>query len=75
MQFCPQCSQDPNLTCGYHEVPVDYHDPHAGKARLAVAKYAATASQKAGDPLPSWGVLEQRNILHSERIGITRDHP
>jgi len=41
-------SQDPNLTCGYHEVPMDYHDPHAGMARLAVAKYAATASQKAG---------------------------
>jgi len=27
---------------------MDYHDPHAGKARLAVAKYAATASPKAG---------------------------
>lgn len=41
-------SQDPNLACGYHEVPMDYHDPHAGKARLAVAKYAATAPQKVG---------------------------
>ena len=41
-------SQDPNLTCGYHEVPMDYHDPSAGKARLAVAKYAATASKKLG---------------------------
>ena len=41
-------SQDPNLTCGYHEVPMDYHDPDAGRARLAVAKYAATASQKVG---------------------------
>ena len=41
-------SQDPNLTCGYHEVPMDYHDPGAGEARLAVAKYAATASQKIG---------------------------
>jgi hypothetical protein len=27
---------------------MDYHDQNAGKARLAVAKYAATASQKAG---------------------------
>ena len=41
-------SQDPNLTCGYHEVPMDYHDSDAGKARLAVVKYAATASQKVG---------------------------
>ena len=41
-------SQDPNLTCGYHEVPMDYHNLDAGKARLAVVKYAATASQKAG---------------------------
>ena len=41
-------SQDPNLVCGFYEVPMDYHDPNAGNARLAVAKYAATASQKAG---------------------------
>ena len=41
-------SQDPNLTCGYYEVPMDYHDPSAGKARLAIARYAATASQKIG---------------------------
>jgi hypothetical protein len=41
-------SQDPNLKCGYHEVPMDYHDWHAGKARLAVIKYAATAPQKNG---------------------------
>ena len=27
---------------------MDYHDPDAGKARLAVAKYAATASKKLG---------------------------
>ena len=27
---------------------MDYHDPSAGKARLAVAKYAATASKKLG---------------------------
>lgn len=41
-------SQDPNLACGYLKVPMDYHDSNAGEARLAVAKYAATASQKAG---------------------------
>ena len=38
---------------------MDYHDSSAGKARLAVIKYAATASKKLGsvffnpgDPLP-----------------------
>ena len=36
------------MACGYHEVPMDYHDPDAGRARLAVAKYAATAPQKIG---------------------------
>ena len=41
-------SQDPNLSCGYYEVPMDYHDPNAGKARLAVAKYAVPPSQKIG---------------------------
>lgn len=41
-------SQDPNLACGYHEVPMDYHDWQAGKARLAVIKYAATVPQKNG---------------------------
>ena len=41
-------SQDPNLACGYHEVPMDYHDWQVGKARLAVIKYAATVPQKNG---------------------------
>ena len=41
-------STDPNLQCGYLEVPMDYHDSSAGNARLAVAKYAATASKKLG---------------------------
>jgi pimeloyl-ACP methyl ester carboxylesterase len=38
-----ETSNDPNLACAYYEVPLDYNDPKAGKARLAVAKYAATA--------------------------------
>ena len=41
-------STDSNLQCGYLEVPMDYHDSSAGNARLAVAKYAGTASQKLG---------------------------
>ncbi|KAF9644794.1 alpha/beta-hydrolase, partial [Thelephora ganbajun] len=36
---------DPNLQCGYLEVPMDYHDSSAGNARLAVIKYAATAKK------------------------------
>ncbi|KAF9644796.1 hypothetical protein BDM02DRAFT_3263355 [Thelephora ganbajun] len=38
-------STDPNLQCGYLEVPMDYHDSSAGNARLAVIKYAATAKK------------------------------
>ena len=41
-------STDPNLQCGYLEVPMDYHDSSAGNARLAVIKYVATASKKLG---------------------------
>lgn len=39
---------DPNLKCGYHKVPMDYHDNAAGHARLAVIKYSATADEKKG---------------------------
>jgi len=38
----------PNLSCGYYEVPMDYFDSAAGKARLAVAKYQATVPNKKG---------------------------
>ena len=41
-------STDPNLQCGYLEVPMDYHDSSAGKARLAVARYAGSPSEKLG---------------------------
>ena len=41
-------STDSNLECAYYEVPMDYHDSSAGTARLAVIKYAATASDKLG---------------------------
>ena len=41
-------STDSNLQCGFLEVPMDYHDSSAGTARLAVIKYAATASEKKG---------------------------
>lgn len=41
-------STDPNLQCGFLNVPMDYHDNTAGTARLAVIKYSATASKKLG---------------------------
>ena len=41
-------STDSNLQCATLEVPMDYHDDSAGKARLAVIKYSATASKKLG---------------------------
>ena len=41
-------STDPNLQCGTLEVPMDYHDSSAGKARLAVIKYASTVPKKQG---------------------------
>ena len=39
---------NPNLSCGYYEVPMDYFDSAAGKARLAVVKYQATVPNKNG---------------------------
>lgn len=41
-------STDPNLQCGYLDVPLDYHDSSVGNARLAVARYIATAPMKLG---------------------------
>ena len=38
----------PNLSCGYYEVPMDYFDSAAGKARLALVKYQATVPNKKG---------------------------
>jgi len=39
---------NPYLSCGYYQVPMDYFDPAAGKARLAVIKYGATVPDKKG---------------------------
>ena len=48
---------DPNLQCGYLEVPMDYHDSSAGNAQLAVAKYSVAASQKLGTVFFNPGAL------------------
>jgi len=48
---------DPNLSCGYYEVPMDYFDPAAGKARLAVMKYQATVPKKNGTLFVKFGAI------------------
>jgi len=49
---------DPNLSCGYYEVPMDYFDSAAGKARLAVVKYQATVPNKKGTLFMNPGTIE-----------------
>ena len=58
-------STDPNLQCGFLQVPMDYHDDTVGTARLAAIKYSAFPSKKMGTiffnpgnpPHPSFTVL------------------
>ena len=38
----PSVVQDPLVSCGFLEVPLDYHNPSVGKARLALVKANAT---------------------------------
>ncbi|KAI0350500.1 alpha/beta-hydrolase [Trametes cingulata] len=42
----PALFRDPNLSCGFLEVPLDYHDPSAGSGRIAVAKANATGERR-----------------------------
>ena len=48
---------NPNLSCGYYEVPMDYFDSAAGKARLAVVKYQATVPNKKGTLFANPGTI------------------
>ncbi|KAI0633179.1 TAP-like protein-domain-containing protein [Trametes polyzona] len=34
------------MSCGFFEIPLDYHDPSAGKGKLAVAKINATGERR-----------------------------
>ncbi|KAI0743130.1 alpha/beta-hydrolase [Daedaleopsis nitida] len=34
------------LTCGFFDIPLDYHDPSAGKGRIAVVKANATGTRQ-----------------------------
>ncbi|KAI1791415.1 TAP-like protein-domain-containing protein [Ganoderma leucocontextum] len=42
----PSIVTDTTLSCGFFEVPIDYHDPSAGKGRLAVIKANATGESR-----------------------------
>ncbi|KAM5537020.1 hypothetical protein V8D89_009349, partial [Ganoderma adspersum] len=46
----PSIVTDPSLSCGFFEIPIDYHDPYVGKGRLAIIKANATESVVAGGP-------------------------
>ncbi|EIW56290.1 uncharacterized protein TRAVEDRAFT_128279 [Trametes versicolor FP-101664 SS1] len=41
----PSVITNPALTCSFFEVPLDYHDPAVGHARLALAKLNATGDR------------------------------
>ncbi|OJT15900.1 hypothetical protein TRAPUB_14221, partial [Trametes pubescens] len=41
----PAVIQDPTISCSFFEIPLDYHDLHAGTGRIAVAKVNATGER------------------------------
>ncbi|RDX55206.1 alpha/beta-hydrolase [Lentinus brumalis] len=42
----PSAVTDASLSCGFLDVPLDYHKPSAGKARLAIVKANATGERQ-----------------------------
>ncbi len=42
----PTVVNDTSLSCGFLQVPLDYHDPSVGHARLAVIKANATGERR-----------------------------
>ena len=42
----PSVVTDPSLSCGFFEIPIDYHDLSAGKGRIAVIKANATGERR-----------------------------
>ncbi|KAL1943423.1 hypothetical protein VTO73DRAFT_4498 [Trametes versicolor] len=41
----PAVIQDPTISCSFFEIPLDYHDLHAGTGHIAVAKVNATGKR------------------------------
>ena len=42
------CFDNPQISCAVYDAPLDYANESAGKARLAVIKYAATSTNRIG---------------------------
>ncbi|KAI0673269.1 alpha/beta-hydrolase [Trametes maxima] len=42
----PSLVKDPTLKCGLFEIPLDYHDPSAGRGQLALVKANATGERR-----------------------------
>ena len=38
----PSVVSNPSLSCGFFDIPLDYHDPSAGTGRIYYARYAAS---------------------------------
>ncbi|KAI0746904.1 TAP-like protein-domain-containing protein [Daedaleopsis nitida] len=63
---------DPLLDCGFLSVPLDYHDPAAGNARIAVARANATGEKRGtvfynpgGPDISGLGVLNDNDAKNS----------
>ena len=42
----PSVVSNPSLSCGFFDIPLDYHDPSAGQGKLAVIKANATGQRR-----------------------------
>ncbi|KAI0709137.1 hypothetical protein C8Q76DRAFT_799168 [Earliella scabrosa] len=71
----PSVVTDTSLQCGFLEVPLDYHEPSLGTARLAIVKANATG-ERLGTVFfnpggPGGGGLENLNALKDKLLDIT----
>ncbi|KAI0709174.1 Alpha/Beta hydrolase protein [Earliella scabrosa] len=74
-QCDPSIVNDTALQCGFLEVPLDYHDPNVGTARLAIVKANATG-ERLGTVFfnpggPGGGGLENLNALKDQLLEQT----
>ena len=56
---------DPELSCAFFEVPLDYHDASVGTAKLALAKANATAEPRLGTIFYNPGMPTSIHCSHS----------
>ena len=53
----PAIVSDPAISCGYLDVPLDYHNASAGNGRIVLAKSLATAEPRLGTVFFNPGLL------------------